>query len=373
MIKVNKSGAKYSAIVAISEKLRKQKAEGKDILFLNRGINAVTNINLKEIIATIDFNSPDIQVYPPNKGRLELREAINKTFFHNSANTDNIFISNGGISALDLIFKTLDTKKVWLPSFYWGAYKNILKINDIAYDFYESLEFIENNIDQFKDSAIIFCDPNNPLGNKTDDKKLLALVEKLQKAGVVAVWDSPYRTLFHEWGDDDFYKKLIKFNNVIIAESFSKSVGLSGQRIGFIHCINKGFNEELNIKLLFATNGINAFSQVLVEQLLTTEKGKQVVSDFKTKTTTDIKKNIQYLIDNKLLASEFYQETIPVGIFVIANKTYDELLKHGIGSVPLNYFTNLPDEIANKYTRICVSVPYVEFVKFFRRLKSLGN
>ncbi|RLD81152.1 MAG: hypothetical protein DRJ10_06500, partial [Bacteroidetes bacterium] len=70
MVKTKKSGAKYSAIVAISENLKKQKAEGKDILFLNRGINAVVNIDLSDIIPMIDFNSADIQVYPPNKGRL---------------------------------------------------------------------------------------------------------------------------------------------------------------------------------------------------------------------------------------------------------------------------------------------------------------
>ncbi|MEN8118814.1 MAG: pyridoxal phosphate-dependent aminotransferase [Bacteroidota bacterium] len=369
MIKTKKSGAKYSAIVAISENLKKQKAEGKDILFLNRGINAVVNIDLSEIIPMIDFNSADIQVYPPNKGRLELREAINKAFFHNSTDVENIFMTNGGISALDLIFKTLEVEKVWLPLFYWGAYKNVLKINNIGFDFYENLEFIENNIEQFKDSAVIFCDPNNPLGNKLNDKELLNLVEKLQKADVVAIWDSPYRKLFYNWEDDDFYNKLTKFDNVIISESFSKSVGLSGQRLGFIHCSNKEFNEELNIKLLFATNGINAFSQVLVEKLLTTEKGKLAVMNFKRKTTTDIKKNIQYLIDNKFLATEFYQDTKPMGIFVIANKSYDELLENGIGSVPLNYFTILPDEIANKYARICVSVPHVEFVNFFQNLE----
>ncbi len=368
MIKTKKSGAKYSAIVAISEKLKKQKAAGKDILFLNRGINAVVNIDLSEITPMIDFNSTDIQVYPPNKGRLSLRKAINEAFFQNSADTENIFMTNGGISALDLIFKTLEVKKVWISSFYWGAYKNVLKINNRAFDFYENIEFIENNIDKFKGSAIIFCDPNNPLGNKMDDKILLALVEKLQKAGVVAIWDSPYRKLFFDWKDDDFYKKLIQFNNVIISESFSKSVGLSGQRLGFIHCNNQEFNEELNINLLFATNGINAFSQVLVEKLLSTEKGKLAVANFKQKTTTDIKKNIQYLIDHNLLANEFYKNTKPLGIFVIVNKNYDALIKYGIGSVSLNYFTTLPDEIASKYARICVSVPHPEFVQFFSNM-----
>ena len=368
MIKTNKSGAKYSAIVAISEKLKKQKSEGKDILFLNRGINAVENIDLSEIISQIDFNSNDIQVYPPNKGRLALRTAINKSFFHNKADIENIFLSNGSMSALDLIFKTIDIEKVWLSNFYWGAYVNALKINSINYDFYDDLGFVENNIEKFKAGAVVICDPNNPIGNKQDDDYLLNIIKKLHQEGIVVIWDSPYRKLFYEWEDDAFYTKLIKFDNVIISESFSKSVGLSGQRIGFVHSTSKQFNEELNIKLLYATNGINAFSQVLIEKLLSTDEGSKVVSDFKKKTTNDISKNIQYLIDKHLLAAEFYQNSKPLGIFVIANKSYDELLKYGIGSVPFSYFTTMPEEQANKYSRICVSVPHVEFVRFFNRL-----
>ena len=368
MIKTRKSGAKYSAIVAISEDLKKQKEEGKDILFLNRGINSVVNIDLSKIIPMINFNSDKIQVYPPNAGSLSLRKAISESFFLNTASTDNIFITNGGISALDLVFKTLDVEKVWLPSFFWGAYKNILTINKIKFDFYENIEFIENNIDKFKDSAIIFCDPNNTLGNKLNDDKLLALIKQLNENDTVAVWDSPYRKLFFNWDDDDFYKKLIKFNNVIITESFSKSVGLSGQRLGFIHCNNQDFKDELKINLLFATNGINAFSQNLVEKLLTTKEGQIAVDNFKRKTVTDIQKNIQFLIDNKLLASEFYNDEKPIGIFVIVNKSYDELLEYGIGSVPLNYFSTMSDDIVQRYSRICVSVPNTEFVKFFSKL-----
>lgn len=365
MIKTKKSGAKYSAIVAISENLKKQKAAGKDILFLNRGINAVVNIDLSEIIPMIDFNSADIQVYPPNKGRLGLRKAINTTFFHDAADNENIFLSNGGMSALDLIFKTIDTKKVWLSSFYWGAYVNALKINNIDFGFYDDLLFVEKNIEQFKGGAVVICDPNNPLGNKQDDNFLLDMIAKLQKVGVVVIWDSPYRKLFYEWEEDDFYTKLIRLDNVIISESFSKSVGLSGQRIGFVHSTNKQFNEELNIKLLYATNGINGFSQVLVEKLLSADAGKKAVSEFKQKTTADIAKNIQYLTDNNILADEFYQNSKPLGIFVIANKNYDELLAKGIGSVPFSYFTTMPDEQANKYSRICVSVPHNDFVRFF--------
>jgi len=242
-----------------------------------------------------------------------------------------------------------------------------LKINQINYGFYKDLDEVLNNLTQFKDSAVIICDPNNPTGSKLDDEYLLQVIEALNKAGIVIIWDSPYRKLFFEWEKDDFYTKLLEFENLIISESFSKSVGLSGQRVGFVYSSNKAFNEELNIKLLYATNGINGFAQVLVEQLLISEEGKKAVTEFKQKTTDDIAKNIEYLNRKNLLAKEFYQKGKPLGIFVVAAKSYDELLTKGIGSVPFSYFTTMPDEQANRYTRICVSVPHSEFVRFFNR------
>ena len=367
MIQAKKSGAKYSAIVAISEELKNRKAAGDDILFLNRGINAVVNIELSKIVSQIDFNSAQIQVYPPNKGHLFIRKAINHTFFHNKADVENIFVTVGGMGALDLIFKSLQVAKVWLAENYWGAYVNALKINQINYGFYSGFDEVLNNLEQFKDSALIICDPNNPTGNKLEDDYLLEVIEKLNKAGIIIIWDSPYRKLFFEWEEDDFYTKLLQFENLIISESFSKSVGLSGQRIGFVHSTNHAFNQELNIKLLYATNGINGFAQLLVSKLLTSDEGKRAVSEFKQKTTQDIKKNIDYLLNKDFLAKEFYQKGTPVGIFVIANKSYDELLAKGIGSVPFSYFTTMPKEQADKYSRICVSVPHNEFVRFFER------
>ena len=57
-MRIIESGAAYSAIVGISEKLQKLQAEtGKEYLFLNRGVNAVCPIDLTDVIPHIDFNS----------------------------------------------------------------------------------------------------------------------------------------------------------------------------------------------------------------------------------------------------------------------------------------------------------------------------
>jgi aspartate aminotransferase len=365
---IRETGAKYSAIVGIGEKLREMSKEsGKEYLYLNRGVNAVTNINLSEIIPLIDFNSNDIQVYPPNNGRPSLRKAINDFYFHSKTSVDNIFITNGGMGGLDLVVKTLKINKIHISKYYWGAYTNIMKINSTKFDSYNSFEYLYKNTEKLNGDAVIICDPNNPVGDKHDDEELIKLVKKLNDNNVVIIWDSPYRLLFED-KTDKMYERLLQFNNVIISESFSKSIGLSGQRIGFIHTNDKEFNKEFNTNLLYATNGINAFAQVLVEKILTTEQGTKAADDFKRDTKEGIAKNIEFLKENNLLADEFYSDSTPIGIFVIVNKSFDELLEANIGSVSLSFFTQTNKEEAAKFARICVSIEHNKFKDFFNRL-----
>ncbi len=369
MIKTKHSGAQFSDIVAIGEKLKSiSRKENREFLLLHRGVNAVVNIDIKDLVNDIDFNSEKIQIYPYSIGKFGLRKAINKVYFHNSTNADNIYITNGGVNALDLIFKTLDTDEVVIPNLYWGAYINMLKISNKKYSFYSDLQNLRYNIKQLKNKTVIICDPNNPTGAKFDDDELLNTINELNNAGVVVITDSPYRRIFYDWQTDTFYKQLTDFENVIVAESFSKSVGLSGQRVGFIHSKNEEFMQELRINLLFSTNGINAFAQTLVEKLLVDERGIKAANKFRHTTAKAIKSNVNYLIDNNLLIEKFYRGSKPMGIFMLINKNVEELLRHNISSVPLSYFTQLPEANENKYARICVSVPHNQFKLYFDKM-----
>lgn len=366
-MRIKKSGAKYSSIVGIGERIKKLSAEtGENYLLLNRGVNSVCNIDLTEVVKEIDFNSNKMQVYPPSQGLPELRDAINAEYFDNKSQASNIFITAGGMSGLDLIFQTLNVDKIVLPSYFWGSYMNVMKIRNVDEGFYDSFSDLQSDVENLKNSAVIICDPNNPVGGKYSDEKLFELIKVLNDNGVIIIYDSPYRRIFLE--KDDFYARLLQFENLIFVDSFSKSVGLSGQRIGFVHSVNQEFNQELGIRLMYATNGINAFSQILIQKLLTTETGKKAVSNFKHITCEGIKQNIEFLKKKKLLAEEFYNETEPTGIFVIVNKSERELLEKKIASVSLSFFTRKYKVEAEKYARICVSVPHDEFVEFINEI-----
>ena len=370
-MEITKSGATFSSIVGIGEQLKKlSELRGEEYLFLNRGVNSVCNIDLTEVVKEIDFNSAKIQVYPPNKGMPQLRQAINKEYFKGESTIGNISITAGGMSGLDLILQLIEVETIFFSKYFWGSYAKVATVRNLQTATYDDLssftEYVECNIDAPGKCAVIICDPNNPVGDKIEDENLLASIKQLNELGVAVIIDCPYRKLFTK-ENDKFYHEIFSLKNVIITESFSKSLGLSGQRIGFIHCNNEDFNAELNIRLIYSLNGVNAFAQELVYRLLSTEKGKSAVDKFKTKTVQGISQNIQYLEKHHLLAAEFYKINRPVGIFAVINKTQEELLKHNIGSVSMSYFTKGKNPLMNAFTRICVSVPPEKFQYFFER------
>lgn len=361
------SGATYSKITAIGEKVRAmEKQSGEKFLYLNQGVNSVVPINLTEVVKLIDFNSRDIQVYPPMLGRPKLKELINHDYFNGNSDGQNMVITGGGMMGLDLVFQAIDVRKVWLPAFYWGSYFNILKIRGIDCDFYESFEQLENNIVDLQNSAVIICDPNNPIGDKYDDNQLVELISKLNSNGTISIIDSPYRKVFYN--NDDFFEQIGLLENVIVNESFSKSMGLSGQRIGFVHSVNQDLISELGLRLMYSTNGINGFAQMLVEKLMDTEEGKNAVKNFRETTSNEIATNIEYLENNGFLSKEFFGNSKPKGIFTVINKPEKELLENRIAAISLEFFTRKHKAMAAQHSRICVSVPHHSLKEYFEKL-----
>ncbi len=365
------SGTEQCAIVEIGDLVRRLTQEtGQEYLSLNRGINAVVNIDLSEVVKSIDFNSPEIQVYPPTTGFPALRDAVNQEFFGGNASSAHISITGGGMAALDMAFQTVNVGKIFVPEVIWESYFMIMQMRGKQPALYHSLSSLSGMIDELRGNAVLICDPSNPVGDKYDDEKLFDIIQLLNDSGVVVFCDCPYRRIF-KGADDRFYERILPLENVIITESFSKSVGLSGMRLGFIHSTNPVFNKEILLRLLFATNGTNGFAQQVILRLLTTVEGKKAVAEFKQKTVEGIAQNIAYLREHGFLAEEFYQESEPVGIFSIVNLAYDTLMEHHIASVSLRFFAK-EMEGADRYARICVSVPHEKFKRFFEPLEAVA-
>jgi len=364
-MKINLSKATFSSIVGIGQKVaRAEKESGKKYLPLNRGVNAVCEIDLTKIMPMIDYQSKDFQVYAPNLGVESLRRSIITEYFPSQNDLSKLAITPGGMPALDLIIQTLNVETILFPKFYWGSYSKMATIRNKSFSFYDDLESID--VSKLNDSTCIFiCDPNNPTGVKMEDDYFLLKMQQFSDSGAVTIFDCPYRRLFKDQLPMRMFDQVSQLENVIIAESFSKWIGLSGLRIGFIWCNNKAFNEELNIRLLYEFNGISTASQLIVDKILSTPEGKQAQRDFRKTTVEHIQKNIQYLRDNNLLVGEIYGDDVPWGIFAIINKSEDFLFHNQIGAVGLDKFVYHDKDRYSDYSRICVSVNHELFKSYF--------
>lgn len=365
-MKINISKATFSSIVGIGQKIKKASKEtNQKYLELNRGVNAVTDIDLSNVINQIDFNSKDLQVYSPNLGLESLRMAIKNEYFPSHPNSqNNISITPGGMPALDLVIQLLNVDNIYFPKFYWGSYSKMATIRQKSFSFYNNLN--EFDLTKLNDSSCIFiCDPSNPTGIKLNDDELINLIEKINNTGAIIIYDSPYRKLFY---DDNFFDKMANYDNVIITESFSKWIGLSGLRLGFIHSNNEDFNNELNIRLLYEFNGVSSASQLIVEKVISTPEGKLAHNQFRKTTIENISKNIDYLYNNNLLVNEIYNNDKPMGIFAVINKSEDFLFQNKIGAVGLDKFVYYNRDNWSSYSRICVSVEHNLFKSFISKI-----
>jgi len=356
---VNTSPVTYSSIVEIGELAAKlEKETGDKYLKLHRGVMDVTTIDLNLISQTIDFNQKKIQQYGGNDGDAGLIDTI-KNKFH--LNNHYVITVPGGMATLDVVINSLSDKTFWVPKYHWGSWNKILTIHNK--DIKTFNDFDINNV-EVGEGVIMLCYPSNPTGYAPKFEDLKTFVEVCKKTNQTLILDLPYYYLFNEM-DNRIYE--LYSDNVIIISSFSKSVGLSGLRVGYIATKNKELYDTMKIRSLYKYNSISTIPQEIINRLFNYTLGQAAFNNYRTKTKNHITKNIQYLHDNGLLFDEYID--IPTGPFAIINKTFDELLDNKISSVPLNKFTfkNTEEKLKN-VSRISVSVDHDLFVEYFDKM-----
>lgn len=188
--------------------------------------------------------------YMNNSGYEDVREKIAASLnaeFKTGYNEKNIIMTVGAAGALNIVFKTLldpgDEVIVFAPFF--GEYRNYVsnyggKIVVVAADtkqFQINTEAFESAITP-RTKAVIINSPNNPSGVIYSEGTLREVSEILEKKQreynrtIYLISDEPYRKLVY--GDaavpyiPDFYR------NTLVAYSFSKSLSLPGERIGYL-------------------------------------------------------------------------------------------------------------------------------------------
>jgi aspartate aminotransferase len=197
-----------------------------------------------------DTDPVTVHGYMSNAGFPAVRRAVAESLnaAHGTAFTaDNIIMSVGAAGGLNVVLKTLlnpgDTVIVVSPYFveyanYVANYDGSLVVVPAdAPDFQPNHTKIAAAVTA-RTKAVIINSPNNPTGviySKVSLRKLAAALDARQKALGISVYiiaDEPYRELAY---DDVTVPYITKFyRNTIVCYSWSKSLSLPGERIGYI-------------------------------------------------------------------------------------------------------------------------------------------
>lgn len=240
--------------------------------------------------------------YMSNAGYPDVCERIAKSLEAESGVSmqgENIVMTVGAAGGLNVVFKALlnegEEVIVFAPYFVeYNSYvdncggKTVVVPADTA-TFQPNLEALSKAVTR-KTKAVIINSPNNPTGvvySEESLKGISAVLEAKEReygSAIYVVSDEPYSKIIYD--GVKIAPVLSIFKNAIIVNSFSKSLGLAGERIGYIAASSNIEDVSTLMKALAYCNRtlgfVNApglFQRVIAESL----DAKIDVEDYKAK------------------------------------------------------------------------------------------
>ena len=205
----------------------------------------------KAIIELVEKEEPTfLHGYMSNAGFEDVREKIANSInnkFGTKFNFENIIMIVGAASGLNIVFKAIlnpeDEVIVFAP--YFSEYNNYIEnYNGIVKVISPNLNNFEPNLNELKEKisnktkAVLINTPNNPTGvvySESTIKEISKILkEKEQEFGkqIFLISDEPYRELVYDNREVPYITKYYK--DTIVVYSYSKSLSLPGERIGYV-------------------------------------------------------------------------------------------------------------------------------------------
>ena len=208
---------------------------------------------VKELVDEVD--PLVLHGYMSNSGYEDVRTAIADNLnerFGTDFTWENIVMTVGAAGGINIVFKTIldpgDEVIVFAPFF--GEYRSY------AANFDASVVAVQPDLETFqpdlaafeaafteKTKAVLVNTPNNPTGVIYSDEtmkkiaEILLRKEKEYQKEIYLISDEPYRELIYDGAEENFLTKY--YHNTIVGYSFSKSLSLPGERIGYIAVPNE--------------------------------------------------------------------------------------------------------------------------------------
>lgn len=210
---------------------------------------AEVNETIKALLEEMD--SLALHGYTSATGDVATRKAIADDLnarYGTSVSPDSLFICGGAAPELVAVFRALTVpgSEILAIAPYFPEYKPFVETTGSVFkvvppdvpEFQISLAEVEKQITS-NTVGIILNSPNNPSGRVYTKETLVALADLLTKKSteythpIYIISDEPYRELAYDDVEVPFVPSI--YPNTIICYSYSKSLSLPGERIGYIY------------------------------------------------------------------------------------------------------------------------------------------
>lgn len=210
--------------------------------------------------------------YMSNAGYPEVRAAIAASLnrrFGTAFSEENLIMTVGAAGSINVVLKTIlnpgDEVIAIAPYFveygnYVRNYDGVLKVVKARDDFQIDPEAVAAAVTD-KTKAVIINNPNNPTGTVYSEatvKALAAALERKQRelgTVVYLVSDEPYRELAYDGIEVPYLTKY--YANTFVCYSWSKSLSLPGERIGYVVIPDELAESELIITAAAIANRVS--------------------------------------------------------------------------------------------------------------------
>lgn len=253
--KMYELGSKKSAIREIFEFGKKRAAEvgAENVYDFSIGN---PNVPAPEIVknAILDIleneNPVDIHGYTSAQGDPKVRETIAKSInnrFGTAFSANNLYMTVGAAASINICFTALASERDEFIAFapYFPEYRcfveaaggKLVTVPAQIENFQIDFEELEKRLNE-KTKAVIVNTPNNPSGIVYTEETIMRLTNLLKNKSeeyghaIYLISDEPYREISY---DDVKVPYLTKYyDNTFVCYSYSKSLSLPGERIGYI-------------------------------------------------------------------------------------------------------------------------------------------
>jgi histidinol-phosphate aminotransferase len=206
-----------------------------------------------------NFALEDLRLYPNSEGAI-VKQAVAKYY---GISEDEVFGGNGSDEVLAFIFKAFfdNTEKIAFPDItysFYPVYSGLFEIPCIKVpvrsDF--SIDLSQYPADL---KGIIFANPNAPTGIYIQRCEIEELL--INRPDTLIIVDEAYI----DFGGESCVPLILKFDNLIVTQTLSKSRALAGQRVGLAMGCKQLMDGLVRVKDSFNSYPLDKIAQIAAE------------------------------------------------------------------------------------------------------------